>query len=293
MLNLIKSEGYKLCKLRSFKILVVVMIACTIIASMVMWIENPKRKIDDIRQEEMIEEEVAKECKVIMEKYSMDEEEAYRFILESGDGIPTNGEEMIIMGVANVCAAFIVFAILAGLFISTEFKSGSLKISVAFGNSRKKLYIAKMLVYYLGGLILGWIFPILGGIIISFVCGWGRPLSGECLLYLFRLLVLGSLLHISALTVFGATAIATKHIGATIGVGIALGSLCELLYSFIGLSLFSGMKWQQYFWLAQYNILLRENITWAQLIGIVAWGVLVTLVAFIVGLRLFEKAEFE
>ncbi len=269
------------------------MIVSTFIASFVMWIENPNRKMDDSIQEEAIQQEIAKEYQIIMEKYDMDEEEAYRFMLESGDGIPVNGEGMVITGVANVSAAFMIFSILASLFISTEFKSGSLKISVAFGNSRKRIYTAKMLVYWLGGLLLGWIFPIVGGIVISFACGWGRPLSRECLLYLLRLFILGSLLHISALTVIGAIAIATKQIGATIGIGFALGGIAEILYGSGRLIQVGHFKWPHYFWIGQYNVLLKETVTSAQLLEMIAWGVLVTLVAFCVGLHLFEKAEFE
>ena len=51
--------------------------------------------------------------------------------------------------------------ILAGFFISSEYSTGTMKSIVASGNSRARLYLAKLIVYSIGAILISLIFPII------------------------------------------------------------------------------------------------------------------------------------
>ncbi|PHV70798.1 hypothetical protein CS063_08500 [Sporanaerobium hydrogeniformans] len=305
MFNLIKSECYKLSRLRSFKILFIAIILCSAIVSGVMWVASPEKSavyrteeggiliLEKSIQNDSITPLEVEVYKSLMKRYNLKEGEVRRLLLEVGDGMPTNGEEMFVMTVGNVSQIILVAALLAALFISREFKNGSLKISIAFGHSRGKLFVAKMTAYWLGGLLLTWLFPIIGSILITLTCGWGKPFDVQSILYVLRVFALGSLLHISIMTVLGGVAILTKHVAATIGAGMALAVIDELIYSIVGVSLFHTVEWKHHLWLGQYIILLREKITSIGILGVVIQAVTITVIALWWGKILFERAEFK
>lgn len=109
------------------------------------------------------------------------------FIGRDGVSYPALLQEQIMF-----MAVTILLPCFAGLHIATEFSQGTMKTSIASGNSRLRIYLTKLLVHGLGGIVFLYGIPMLLSVALAFLVG--RPLSFD----LYTLQILG----LSALFIF-------------------------------------------------------------------------------------------
>lgn len=125
-------------------------------------------------------------------------------------------------------------AVLAGFFISNEYATGVMKTIASSGNTRGRLYSAKLAVFSLGAMAISFVFPVVSTLEVSLLSGFGEWPEGNGGLYLVRLILL-TLLYTAAYAAIGAliTAIFTDS-GKTIGFSIIFFLGTDLVLASIG-----------------------------------------------------------
>ncbi|MHA7964896.1 ABC transporter permease [Paenibacillus sp. CAU 1782] len=121
---------------------------------------------------------------------------------------------------SNAYAIKIGVAVLAGFFISNEYATGVMKTIASSGNTRGRLYSAKLIMFSVGAMALSITFPIVSTVEVSLLSGFGQLPGGSDLFYLLRILTL-TLLYTSAFAAIGALfAVLMTDGGKTIGVSV-------------------------------------------------------------------------
>lgn len=103
--------------------------------------------------------------------------------------------------------------ILAGFFISSEYSIGTMKSIAASGNSRLRIYLAKLLVFSLGAVIISLVFPIFMTITGSLLSGFNEVPE---LSYIARTLGLTILYSLALASIMAVAAIIFTDNGKTI-----------------------------------------------------------------------------
>ncbi|MCQ6557484.1 ABC transporter permease [Paenibacillus mendelii] len=99
---------------------------------------------------------------------------------------PPTGIEMWMSALLGNYIMIIGMCVLAGFFISSEYTTGVMKGIAASGNTRGRIIVAKQLVYALGCIILGLLFPLINGIVATMLSGVGELPDESILLYFVR-----------------------------------------------------------------------------------------------------------
>lgn len=63
-------------------------------------------------------------------------------------------------------------ALLAGFFISSEYSTGVMKSIASSGNSRVRIFTAKLVIFSVGSMILALVFPVVGTFVVSIINGF-------------------------------------------------------------------------------------------------------------------------
>jgi hypothetical protein len=137
------------------------------------------------------------------------------------DRKPTNQ----LFGIYSILDAFdyidgtacLIFAILAGEFIANDFKNNTLSKSFIYGYERSKVIISKLIVFVTFSLFLELIYTTIFVIYTSSKQGFCEVLDVNTVLYLIRILVVGTIYSISVICVIAMIAVITKNTLYTIG----------------------------------------------------------------------------
>jgi ABC-2 type transport system permease protein len=111
----------------------------------------------------------------------------FQYIDHMMDGeSPVTGIEMWRSALLGNYIMIIGMCVLAGFFISSEYTTGVMKSIASSGNSRGRIIAAKQLVYALGSVILGLLFPAINFIVATLLAGLGELPDESTSLYFIR-----------------------------------------------------------------------------------------------------------
>lgn len=127
---------------------------------------------------------------------------------QPGQNISISGIEAFTQATMNDPQMLLfVLTIFAGFFISNDYSSGAFKNAISSGNSRIRIYIAKLIAYMTGIYIFLILFTLISTVGASAIFGLGEVANGNLVLYMIRsyslyLLQVGSFAAIIAMLAF-------------------------------------------------------------------------------------------
>lgn len=159
----------------------------------------------------------------------------FQYIDRRVDGEPPiTGIEMWKSALLGNYIMIIGMCVLAGFFISSEYTTGVMKGIASSGNRRGSIIAAKQLVYALGSVILGLLFPVINGVVATILSGFGEMPGESTSLYFFR--TLGLLVLYAAGFASIATLIATflAEAGKTIAFTMVFFLFIDMFFAVAG-----------------------------------------------------------
>ncbi|WP_404454125.1 ABC transporter permease [Virgibacillus necropolis] len=125
--------------------------------------------------------------------------------------------------------------ILAGFFISSEYSMGTMKSITATGNSRMRIFWAKLLVFSFGSIIISLIFPIVATGTGTLIYGFGELPQGMGVGYFVQTIGLLILYAAAFSSIMALFAIMMTDSGKAIGFLIIFFLLFDTLFYFIAM----------------------------------------------------------
>jgi len=152
----------------------------------------------------------------------------------SGEPQYTGAEFLLSFLSSNAYVIKLGVAVLAGFFISNEYATGVMKTIVSSGNTRGRLYVAKLTVFAIGAMAISLVFPIVSTVEVTLLSGFGQLSEGSGAIFLLRVLGL-TLLYTAAYAAIGAliTAIFTDG-GKTIGISMIFFLMIDVVLASVG-----------------------------------------------------------
>lgn len=143
---------------------------------------------------------------------------------------PTNGISAFLFALAEQSSIVIIMgAVMAGIFICTDFENRTLQNAIACGHSRMTLLISKAIAYFLSMSLIMIPYPIIIGVSISIHNGFGMSLSFEILLKLLLSMISIIFINIVGLSVCVFLAFMIRKSGAVIGSCIGVLALINVV----------------------------------------------------------------
>lgn len=159
----------------------------------------------------------------------------FQYIDHTMDGeYPASGIEMWKSALLGNYIMIMGMCVLAGFFISSEYTTGVMKSIASSGNSRGRIIAAKQLVYALGSVILGLLFPVINCVVATLLSGFGDLPDESTSLYFLR--TFGLLVLYAAAFASIATLIATlmAESGKTIAFTMVFFLFIDMLFIVLG-----------------------------------------------------------
>ncbi|THF79565.1 ABC transporter permease [Cohnella fermenti] len=179
MNNLIRAEGYKLLRNRTFWLLLLVLAAAAVVNVLLARFDDPNDG----------------------------------GAIDALSGIDAWTSSLA----ANPYIIKIGFGILAGFFLSSEYANGTMKRSVSAGFPRSRIIAAKLTVFSLGAMGAALVYPLVNLVLGSLVLGFGELPGGSEAEYIVRTLGMTLLVAAAFAAVTGWFAILLNDSGKTIG----------------------------------------------------------------------------
>lgn len=158
-------------------------------------------------------------------------------IINSADtgGIPMpfdiTGKSML-FGASSYVSMGLFIAIICGIFIGGEFSTGTMKLMVARGSSRTKIYFSKLIsIAFLAVAYTLFAFLISG--ILTAVKGYGQTFDGLQFGILTRSIVLQVLVNVSIASIFVMLSFLIRSQGSAIGISLAIYFLTSIILGVI------------------------------------------------------------
>jgi len=196
MFNLIRSEGYKLSRNRSFWVLLAVLVLAAVAYCAMKYLDQP---------------------------------------VDGSSKADLSGLERLAWAMAgNVFIVKIGLCVLAGFFISSEYASGTMKRTVSSGYSRSRIILAKSIVFSAGSVLIALAFPAASLILGSLLFGLGTVPDVSAAEYIVRCLGLTIALtagHAAIVALFGTF---FNDSGKTIGIGVIFFIFIDTAFGLVG-----------------------------------------------------------
>ncbi|TYP74121.1 ABC transporter permease [Paenibacillus methanolicus] len=152
----------------------------------------------------------------------------------SGEPQFTGAEFLVTFIASNAYAIKFGAAALAGFFISNEYATGVMKTIASSGNTRGRLYTAKLTGFAIGVMLVSLVFPIVSTVEVTLLSGFGHLPEGSSEWFIPRVLGL-TLLYTAAFAAIGALfAVILTDSGKTIGVSMIFFLMIDIVLSGIG-----------------------------------------------------------
>jgi len=256
MLNLLRSEWYKLRYNRSFWLLLSVLFLAAIVYVLLNYYDDPT---------------------------------------DGGALNETTGLDLLTEAMGgNSYIIKIGLGILAGFFISSEYSTGTIKRGAASGHSRTAFITAKLLVFIGGSMLMALIFPLVSLLLGSALMGVGTlPAGVTAAHFIWHSLVLTLTLSAGFAAITGAIATLLTDSGKTIGTAVVFYFFADGLYIVAGKYLpFIGTLYQHsiFYLINHYTDPAMSGSAFAQAVYIP----LLVAIAFIgVGIAVFIRKEIK
>ncbi|MFC3800638.1 ABC transporter permease subunit [Cohnella sp. GCM10012308] len=196
MLNLLRSEWYKLQRNRSFWLLLAVLFVSATAYVLLNYFDDPE---------------------------------------DGGALTAVSGLDMMTAAMAgNTYIIKIGFCVLAGFFISSEYATGTIKRAVASGYSRSRYITAKMLVFMFGAILTALVFPLVNLALGTALFGLGELNGVSETVFILKAFALTITLAAAFAAVTGAIATLLTDSGKTIGFAFVFYFFVDGIYILAG-----------------------------------------------------------
>lgn len=148
--------------------------------------------------------------------------------------IPFTGIEMWQSALLGNYIMVIGMCVLAGFFISSEYTTGVMKSIAASGNSRGRIIAAKQLVFALGSVILGLLFPVINCVVATLLSGFGELPDESTSLYFIRTFLLLVLFAASFASIATLIATVMAESGKAIAFAMVFFLFIDMFFAVVG-----------------------------------------------------------
>ncbi|MBW7477138.1 ABC transporter permease [Paenibacillus oenotherae] len=124
--------------------------------------------------------------------------------------------------------------ILAGFFIASEYSTGVMKTIASSGNSRLRIYMAKLFVLSFGGIVISLVLPFTLLTIGTLLSGFGELPDGSSLAYVLRVTGLTFLYAIAFASIVAVFSTIFAESGKTIGMGLVFFMFIDTILFLLG-----------------------------------------------------------
>lgn len=268
MFNLIRAEGYKLFKNRTFWTLLMIMVVLSTILVFLTYLDekNVLERIDGLyieMHEEAMESQQVTGMKIFFEAlYSRD-----------------------------LFIHVLLVSILGAFFISNEYANGTIKNLASIGHARWKIFLAKGFVFSVGALIILFSMPFLMGLLGILLFGIGDWPSNSLWAEALKVTFLSLLFYLAFISIALFFSMTFRRSGVA------------LLWSF-GFYLFGSVAWNvlassyafaeavnQYSVYYRYTTLLENNLRLSTMIELSFIALFTSIVFIVFGLFIFQRKD--
>lgn len=152
----------------------------------------------------------------------------------SGEPQFTGAEFLVTFIASNTYAIKFGVAVLAGFFISNEYTIGIMKTIASSGNTRGRLYAAKLTGFTVGVMLISLVFPIVSTMAVTLLSGFGHLPVESTEFFIPRVLGM-TLLYTAAYAAIGALlAVILTDSGKTIGFSMIFFMMIDIVLAGIG-----------------------------------------------------------
>lgn len=206
------------------------------------------------------------------------------------------------------CAMVVIFgAIMAGMFICTDFENRTIQESIVCGNSYLNIILCKTFVYILSLIIIYLPYPIISGFMISRKYGWGIDVLGvsgvEAAGKLILVLISIFFAYMPVIVFFVLISFLVQKTGVSLAINISvmilgtnvlkmLLSRSELLNQIYEYSFF-GLYNKPFSYLNLYQNDVLANVNLQNYLPIIICGTVWTFLIFTVAVIIFKKRDLK
>ncbi|WP_410768371.1 ABC transporter permease [Fontibacillus sp. BL9] len=184
-------------------------------------------------------------------------------------------------------------AVLAGFFISNEYSTGVMKTIASSGNTRGRLFAAKLIVFAVGAMAISLVFPIVSTVEVTLLSGFGHLPDGITALFIPRALGL-TLLYTAAYAAIGAlfTVILTDS-GKTIGFSMIFFLMIDMVLAGIGSKISFVATLYDYSIFKLMGDIVKPSIDSGDLPALLLVPLLTIVVSGMLGILVFRRKEIK
>lgn len=190
-------------------------------------------------------------------------------------GVLPTGDEIFYQMINQTQMNTILISIFAAVFICGEFINRTFGLSLFSGFLREKIMVAKLVVLFVGGVLLAAIMPVVMLAVFSVIGGFGGNMT-----LLLRDFGLYSLGNVTMAGFFALLAFTIRNVGGTIGAGIGISMLLGIAAS---VSIEKFQRVIKFSFVTQQSLVGRDEIHIPFYVGVmlVTLAVEITAAAFI------------
>lgn len=211
---------------------------------------------------------------------------------DSDETFSTSGIEILQMSlIKNPILLTLLAGILAGFFISNDYVTGVMKNVLITGKGRNQVYIAKLITFSVGVIIIVLIYPIISTTSATIFYGFGEINEPSAVLYIGRVLGLYLLQLIAFSSILMFIAILSEENGKTIAISFSLIFVVYFSFIFLSNSFSSIQKTYEHTVLYQLYEVYKVNITSTEVIKSAIIALMTCMVLSFVGNALFLRKD--
>jgi ABC-type transport system involved in multi-copper enzyme maturation permease subunit len=199
-----------------------------------------------------------------------------------------------LMGVPmDFVVIFILNAVLACLYIGSDFNHRTINVQVATGHSRLEILLGKSFAYSLATIPLCLIPLAVRSIVYTVNSGWGEVFTTSEALYVFRALGLSALLNIANSTVFVLFAFLFQDTGKSASCSIPFYLIFSMVFNLVGDKIPTAMFFYEHTAYYYSGLAAAPSLLMSDILAMVASGIIT--IALVTGMTylLFRKREMK
>lgn len=204
-----------------------------------------------------------------------------------------SGQEMLLL--MFPMQQFLSLTIVMGIFscfITEDFYSGVIKNLISYGHKRRNIVIAKSIAYYTGVIIISFIFPILITIINTVMNGYGEAFTLDSIFLILRVVLLMLLIYTAMASIAVLIAFISRNMVITMVLYMSLDYIMRMCKFFSMKKEAVRVIYEKTIF-AQPEIAVLNNITFSQIMQVVAISLGTILFSTIIGIYVFKKVDIK
>lgn len=293
MIKSLKAELYKLFKNRTFKVIVTIVIAMSILTVVMASSVIEKILMDSLG-------DMPENQKEIFIQEMMNSVESESIVTPGALGIQIQAKDIMNPTALEIYhSSFgsgfmeILIGILVASLMAKEYSQGTIKNFLAYGKKREEFYISKFLAMVIAITILLALLTIIPTIGTTIINGWGQNFELSQLLGMMKVFIAAILTNLAVASLIMIIATLVKSNGATIGIAVAL---------FIGVPTLGGFLYGIYPWfdkiyevLPFYNSALAVSIysSNTDVLRAMIIASITIVIALIFGIKIFKTQDIK